>query len=76
MTIKLIKKGRTSSGREYIVIEYPGNTLIDSIIKKFGLKYAPGLVGPQRLSNGLFKQILWKREQPKRSLKEVSSGLW
>ena len=79
MAIKIIKKGLLPSNKKpYIVIQYPGSTKINSIVKKYGKKYHPGVGGiiNQQKHNGKYTQVLYKRKVPLKSTKEIKTGYW
>lgn len=79
MTIKIVKKGILPSNKKpYIVVKYPGSTKVDSLMNKYGKKYHPGVGGiVTQKSDGQYTQVLYKRQTPLKSVKEIKfKGYW
>jgi hypothetical protein len=72
MVIRTIKKAKIRKlGKEYIVIECSGSTKLNEIMKKYGKKYYPSLTQPVKKRNGLYEQILFKREKELKSNEDM-----
>lgn len=74
MAIQIVKKGKANHGgemQEYIIIKYPGSTKLRDIAKRFGKEYHKGFFDTvEKKEDGLYHQILWKREEPLKSMTE------
>lgn len=74
MPIKIIKRGTSKqSNKKFIVIETTGKTKIDTIINRFGKNYNASMIGASKYKNGKYRQVLWKRAKPLKSLKEIGN---